>query len=493
MPEGTVPERLRGLLDLPGARLALLVALFCTFAFPKLGGSGLAVWDDAYYACKAKEVLRTGDWVTMHYDGRPMFDNPPGFMWLMALSFRVWGANEYGAKFPSAVFGLLTVVLLYLLGRSIRGDWYGFLSAGVLCLTQPFVRYSRRGMMDVVLTFFVVLAALAAWRAGEGRRKWLYAWGLAAGGAIMLKSVLGLFALAVPLAWIVLAGRRELLRSKELYLGLLLALAVGGWWFLAEYLRHGREFLEVHFGWIVLRRSFVVSEGGGWAGHLSYLRDLAKYYWPWLPVSLCGLWPALSPRPGKAEKEGRLLAIIWAVAYLVVLSLMKARRLWYLMPAFPALALLAALALQRWLGGERARRAVVTGLAAMALVAGAAINFTPLRMDKPRTLEVRSLAPYVRHYAALGHRVVGYRLDYFALNSGLIFYGGVSANPIYNSESELDSALSAGQPTVCVTEAPSFGALPAALRGRLILVKQYGSTMLLTNGDLLPDTLSVVP
>ncbi|HBE72528.1 MAG TPA: hypothetical protein DDW31_00205 [candidate division Zixibacteria bacterium] len=487
-------DKINAIIGIPGVRLTLLVSLFCTLAFPKLGGYGLAVWDDAYYASKAREIQRTGDWVTMHYDDRLMFDNPPGFMWLLALSYKIWGVNDYAAKFPSAVFGTLAIILVYLLAKRMRDEWYGFLTAAVLCLTQPFIRYSRRGMMDVDLTFFIVLALYAFWEAGQGRRKWLYVWGLSSGFAILLKSVLGLFALFIPIVWMLVAGKWDILRRKELYLGLALALVSSGWWFVAEYMKHGRAFVDMHFSWIIFRRSFVVSEGSGkWWEHLSYLKDLVKYYWPWLPISLWGLGALVVGFKRQGKKDAGLLVLVWVASYLFILSAMKARRLWYLMPAFPGLAMLAAHALYGWLSEEKRRLRVVRIMACAVPAAYAAVNFTPLKMDKHRTQDIRSLAPYVRYYSNSGYRIIAYRQDYFALNSGLIFYTGAAAKPFYAEEHELDAAISSGSPTVCIMDCGQFAALSGGVRDKLRLVKQYDNAMMLANGAVLPDTLRIVP
>ena len=138
----------------PNFHLFILLLFAFILYFSKLGGNGL--WgDDSFYAQKAKEILSTGSWFTMHFDGNPNFDNPPFFIWLLAGSFSLFGVNDFGALFPSALFGVLSVGLMYTMTKRLYDSWTAFIAVTVLATTLPFMRYARHAMMDVTLTFFV--------------------------------------------------------------------------------------------------------------------------------------------------------------------------------------------------------------------------------------------------------------------------------------------------------------------------------------------------
>lgn len=106
----------------PKIHIILVTFLAITIMMSKLDQYGLANYDDAFYAQKAKEILATGDWFTMHYNHIPAFENPPFFMWLVALSFKIFGINEYAARFPSALMGVGSVILLYLCTKWLTRD-----------------------------------------------------------------------------------------------------------------------------------------------------------------------------------------------------------------------------------------------------------------------------------------------------------------------------------------------------------------------------------
>ena len=145
-----------------GIRILSAIFIGAVLIFSKLGGDGIANYDDAFYAQKAKEIWQTGSWMTLHYAGAPAFENPPGFIWLVALSYKIFGVNDFGAIFPSALFGVLTMVLVYFFGRSLFGAGTAPVAAFVMATTLYFIKYARHAMIDVTLSFFVTAALLAA-------------------------------------------------------------------------------------------------------------------------------------------------------------------------------------------------------------------------------------------------------------------------------------------------------------------------------------------
>ena len=114
-------------------------------------------------------------------------------MWLIALSYTVFGVTEFAAKFPSALFGVATVLLIYYFARTLFNESAAFLSSSVLATTFLFTRYARRAMMDVTLSFFVTLALFAVILALRKDARWFFVWALATSAAILMKSVLGVF------------------------------------------------------------------------------------------------------------------------------------------------------------------------------------------------------------------------------------------------------------------------------------------------------------
>src|SRR5690349_17452532 len=91
----------------------LLVALVAALVFfYHLGSAPLNDWDEGWHAEVSREILTTGDWLTLHYRGDVYFNKPPLTFWVRALSFKAFGVNEWSARLPGSCFAWATVVLV---------------------------------------------------------------------------------------------------------------------------------------------------------------------------------------------------------------------------------------------------------------------------------------------------------------------------------------------------------------------------------------------
>ena len=88
----------------PEGHVLFLAALSGVVLFANLHQGDLSGYDDAVYAHEAREVLRSGDWFTLKLNGYADFDKPPLFVWLVAISFKIFGVTDSAAKFPAATF-----------------------------------------------------------------------------------------------------------------------------------------------------------------------------------------------------------------------------------------------------------------------------------------------------------------------------------------------------------------------------------------------------
>ena len=96
----------------PIAILLILLLVSGTLFFFRLGTPGLFDADEPAYAQAAREMLEGGDWVTPHFNGRPRFDKPILFYWLISLSYRLFGVTEFAVRVWSALAGVALVLLI---------------------------------------------------------------------------------------------------------------------------------------------------------------------------------------------------------------------------------------------------------------------------------------------------------------------------------------------------------------------------------------------
>jgi len=362
----------------------LLLAVAAVLLFTALGRADLYSPDEPREAEMAREMWEGGDLLVPRLNGEPFLEKPPLFYWMVIAAYQVAGGpGEAAARVVPALCGLACVLLTYWLARRMIGAGTAQLAALILLTSFEFLWIARRSMIDMPLTLAVLLSCAALYRGivigGPGRILWLAIGYLAAGAAVLFKGIVGAGVPAlVAASWI--GARRDWrgIWRHGLVPGAIAALLPVGFWVLNLRDRLGdgavREFVLVNN---VLRFT-----GGAAKGHDNpfwyYLPTLLTDFAPWslvLPFALI----AAARRPGPPRD-----LLLWFGWPLVVLSIASTKRGIYLLPIFPAAAILVAW----WLserGASRARRAASGILLAGGIVL-AAVVLAALRLARPSDL-----------------------------------------------------------------------------------------------------------
>lgn len=352
----------------PAVRVAVLAAITAVLC---LGGVARVPLDGdpAMYATIARTVLETGEWTHLTFNGVPYLNKPPLHFWLNALVFAVAGRSTFTAVLLPGLLGVLCTLLVYLLVRRTLGEdaeaggrEAAFLAALVYTTTPEVVHWSRGVHLETLLTAWILLGLLAAYRSVREPSAVLWL-AIAAIGGWFAKGPQGLFPLAVAAVLWAHAGvlvRRTL--SPWSIAGCTLALATVGPW-LAARLTEGSDFAHAYFEGQI--GQVLIEPGRLGRGPLWYVAKLARTYWPWLPAAAAGL--ALLGRRSRTSLGARLW-LVFAAIVTVVISIAANKKSRYLFQLYPALAVAAGLALHRL-----ARRLPALPLALLAASALAAI------------------------------------------------------------------------------------------------------------------------
>ncbi len=338
--------------------------------------------------------------------------------------------------------------------------WVGWFAAFLLATTYPFFKRARHGMVDVTLTFFVVGALYCLLLALGKTGPISYLGGSCVGLAVLTKSVPGLFPLLISALFVLATSQWKKTANGYFPAGCLTAGLVGGSWYAVEYANFGQAFLQTHFGWLIFQRGFQ-SQGEPWVHHLSYLKDLAVFDWPWLPLQILGLFSTF--RAGRWKNEKVLFLLLWIVAVIGVMSSMQTGVLWYIMPSFPALAIVAAWALDHLLTEPR-KVIVGKGLMGIGLAVVGLLNALPIPLNRDREKDVRIIAPYVNYYAGKGASLVALREDYYGLNNALMFFSDHAAKPTLNDPRDLKPLFESPKLVLCVAHRGDLAELRADLK-----------------------------
>src|SRR3984957_930528 len=224
----------------------LLIAIFSALLFlPFLGRVHLFDWDEINFAECAREMVTAKQYFLVTINYLPFWEKPPLFIWMQALSMKMFGISDYAARLPNAICGIATVLLLYHVGKIWKDKRFGLLwvLAYVGSLLPHF--YFKSGIIDPWFNFFIFsgIYFFARYRMQqknilEGKAsKLIILSALCIGLAVLTKGPVALlvFSLTVILYWLFQKRKAPITFTHASLFALVFILA-GGSWFAAEIL-----------------------------------------------------------------------------------------------------------------------------------------------------------------------------------------------------------------------------------------------------------------
>lgn len=371
-----------------------LLAVFIIVTLYALGVRTLVPPDEGRYAEMAREMFASGDWITTRLNGIKYFEKPPLQTWMNALSFLVFGVGEWPARLWTGLCGLIGVGMTAYAGTRVFGGRTGLYAALVLGSSLFWVASGQidsldmglSGMMSIVLCALVIAQHDAA--TPTERRNWMLVCFAGMALAVLAKGLIGLVLPGAVLVLYTFAARDwRIWQRLHLVKGTLLFFAIAAPWFILVALRNPEQphffFIHEHFERFLLK---------------THHREGAWYYFfgmlipgiiPWLGLLPQSLAASLRRAPGVFQP--RLMLLIWAVFIFFFFSYSSSKLPGYILPIFPALALLVALHLET---ASRLSRMVGAGLIAVIGLAGLAATPFISRIATRHPAEVAQLHAY---------------------------------------------------------------------------------------------------
>ncbi|MCW5776094.1 MAG: glycosyltransferase family 39 protein, partial [Phycisphaeraceae bacterium] len=383
-----------------------LVFLLC-MTLPHLGQGDWQRTDGAWYGAIAVQAWRTGELWTLHGPpGQPYFNKPPLAFWLHGFALHVAWPGALAARLPSvlaACVGLLAGVWTV---RMLAGRRAALLSGVTLALTVEYFRRTREISLDLWQAAFVMLALALLVRAILPRRSTPTASiffsctsGAALGTALLTKPIVALATIPLLAAWLAWDAGMPADTKRRIdtrHAMVMLALAVGISlvvalpWHLSMFAIHGSEFVSQYLGAeVVDRAAGRLTSSPLWAKPWwFYLHQISVAYWPWLACVAIAM--AAWTRRGRLTGRGSVerWAVVWAVGWLLLLSIFPDRRDRYAVIVWPALSVLAGLGLAHapwaWLRyGVRGFVARWQVIAACVIAGAILFSLLPVRVQRP--------------------------------------------------------------------------------------------------------------
>ena len=418
------------------ARTSFLLALAAALLLSLVPVFSHSLWtpDEPTGAGIGRAMAESGDWIVPRLNGKPFLEKPPLYWWTLAESLRLLGTSDTAARFPSVLFTLLTLLVVWAAGMRLGGPREGLLGVCILATTVLFIQNATRVTVDPALMFFVGLAHLGfvLWieaRSSGERRGAVALIAVAVPLAFLCKGIVALGLGAGPPVLYLLATRRgrairELLPLAAVGIPMFALLVVP--WAMALWREMGWEGVRVCLISNTVGRMVHTQETHVF-GHSEpfwfYLLIAPPMLLPWT-LALPAMLRSGRCRLGQPGSEGHRLLLATAGLGLLLLSIPATKREVYLLPLLPAFAVCAA----GWLGGvgktgelaSRDRRTLLAlGIfaAVLPLLLGAAALWLAWAPRVPKgTVPVRNAVPAA---ALLGFGIVALILG-GALAAGLI-------------------------------------------------------------------------
>jgi 4-amino-4-deoxy-L-arabinose transferase-like glycosyltransferase len=329
--------------------LFAVVALLSALWLIALGARDLAKTDEGRYAEIPREMVASGDWLTPRLDGLKYFEKPALQYWATAIAYSAFGLSEWSSRLWTGLTALLGVFVIGLTATRLYGAQCGALASAVLASSLLYLLMGHVDTLDMGLTFFMTaglcatLLARASADVRATRRLMLTAWAAFA-AAVLSKGLIGIVLPGAVLV-VYLAATRDWLLVKriEALRGPLLFLVIAAPWFVAVSLVNPgfAHFFFIHEHFERFLTTSHHREGPWWY----FVPILALGILPWLSWLPQALWHGL--REGAVGESrapfaaGRLL-VIWIAFIFVFFSASGSKLPSYILPIFPALALLIA-------------------------------------------------------------------------------------------------------------------------------------------------------
>jgi 4-amino-4-deoxy-L-arabinose transferase-like glycosyltransferase len=341
--------------------------------------------DEPRFAEASREMIERGDYVVPYFNNQVRLDKPPLAYWAQVVSYRIFGENDFAARFPSVVAAALTALLIFAWGVRIGGEKVGWWAAIIFTLSLQTFLHAKAAVADMWLVLFVTIAHWTGYELlGFSHRRivapdltiqrfndlttyrasfWCWVFYLALALGFLAKGPIAWTPLLTVSAIIIYTRDWPLARRFKFLPGILLTLAVVALWGIPALIQTHGEFFAIGIGRHVIGRSFATMEGHGANSLGMYLLLLPFYFvtvfvsfFPWsikLPWLTCKLWRkrkagVIRLRQGYGGQAGAGYSridnyLLTGIAIIfVIFTLVKTKLPHYTLPAFPLLALLLA-------------------------------------------------------------------------------------------------------------------------------------------------------
>lgn len=316
--------------------LILIILISGVLFLAGLGDRGLWSPDETRYAAVSKEIIDSGDWVSLRRNGEIYAQKPPLFFWLMAISsLLLRGFSEFSARFPSALAGIGGAIITYLFALRLFNERIAALSSLILISSIAYLAATRWVILDVVFTFFI-LSSIYLLYIGFNRKDLRFK-AYAMAFVLMAMGTLTKGPIGIILPLLVMSGyaflKKEIrsLFGKELFAGSILFILMVSGWLIPACIKGGQTYTKE----LLLRQIFgrFIEAFDHREPFYFYLIRFPLEFMPWvifLPPAVIFL-----AKHKRGEDSVKLISS-WFLSIFLFFTLSNSKNDLYILPVYPA-------------------------------------------------------------------------------------------------------------------------------------------------------------
>ena len=326
--------------------LGLLIICYFVFFF-NIGNYALMDVDETRYVSMARDMFHGKDFLTLYLNGDYFFEKPPLYFWGECLSFAIFGkVNEFTARFPVALYGTLSTLLVYFTGKKVVSRRFGVISAIILATTLEFVILAKFAILDIVVTtcigFSVMFGFLSQFVSDKNKKYMWWLFYIFSGLAVMAKGIPGFVVPFAVMFFVTLANKtfKQVFRPQYILPGFLLFFLIVLPWHIIMFKIHDPLFFNEYIMKHHINRFFSSSQIDRKQPFYFYILTLLWGLIPWIfsviAIAIAKV-KALKNISFKDLSDRKKFLLFNGIAFLVTMlffSASKTKLITYILPVY---------------------------------------------------------------------------------------------------------------------------------------------------------------
>ena len=410
----------------------LFLFLLSAILFIGLGNTHLFDWDEINFAESAREMMASGDYLRVQINFEPFWEKPPLFFWFQVASMKLFGVNEFAARFPNAVFGFIYLISFYFIGMKHFSAKFGLMWSLIFCATILPHIYFKSGIIDPVFNYFIFMSIyfmmLVISGDHENKMRLAFIAGLFSGLSVITKGPVGFLLLGLTLlVYLIIKKFKPFPKVKFIagfFFGLLVIIFT---WLGVEFYNNGTAIIQK---FIEYQAELFSSDVAGHAQPFYY--HFVVVFFGCFPISILAL-PLLFKRRWNVSFDFHtwMLCLFWVV--LILFSIVTTKIIHYSSMTWIPLSFMAALTVYEVsLGEYYFKKSIRIAFITLGVLIGTAILAVPIILMNKEILTSRMEGGF-----ALDSLSQSIPWSGFEISSGLIFIAGIILAAVYLKKNKI--------------------------------------------------------